>query len=395
VSTSERKARSPESSGGTTGAANLPEEDRVSPGGRENLPARVLVVDDETTVRQILVRKLTSLGYSCDTRDNGWAALDALRAQNYDLLLADIVMPEMSGVALMKDALRLCPDLAVILVTSVVEVKVAVDAVKQGAFDYISKPFSLEEVSVAVARALEKRRLLIENREYQKNLEHLVVQRTRQVKQALDLLQHTYQATLLALGTALDSREADSSGHSLRAARYATRIARRMKLSERQLLEIEQGALLHDIGKIGVPDALLRKPGRLSESEWVLMRRHPEIGFRILSRIKSLEGAARLVLHHHEKYDGTGYPGRLKNGEISLGARVFSIADALDCITSVRPFQAAASFEAAVDEIRRVSGSQLDPEIVNAFLQVPVNEWREMSHQVAAELRRDKPMAHA
>ncbi len=341
-------------------------------------PSRILIVDDEAVVREILARKLTSLGYSCECSESPHDAHRRLTSEEYDLLLVDVMMPGMGGVALLEEALAIRPDMAVILVTSVVDLELAVDSLKHGAYDYITKPFSFEEVTISVSRALEKRRLLIENRNYQRTLEEKVACRTQQLKEALQILQHTYDSTLLALGTALDSRDADTSGHSLRVTLYTARLARCFGLPELDRRVIQQGAALHDIGKIGVPDELLRKPGKLSEAEWVLMRQHPLIGYRILSGSKYLHGAAQLVLHHHEKYDGSGYPSGLRGDEISLGARIFAIADTLDCMTSNRPFQAAASFESARDEIIQASGIQFDPKMVEAFRSLPLDEWKDL-----------------
>jgi putative nucleotidyltransferase with HDIG domain len=354
-------------------------------------PARILVVDDEVIVREILIRKLSNLGYECHHAENGLAAVSMLSSAAYDLLVTDIMMPQMGGVALLREAQKLCPDIAVILVTSVVDLETAVAALKEGAYDYVTKPFSLEEVSISVARALEKRRLVMENRRYERTLEEQVASRTRQLKEAIDVLQHTYHSTLMALGTALDSRDADSDWHSLRVTLYTLRLARELDLPHAELRFIEHGALLHDIGKIGVPDALLRKPGPLTDDEWVLMRKHPEIGYRILSGIRFLQEAALLVMHHHERYDGTGYPAGLKGEEITLGARIFAVADTLDCMTSTRPFQTATSFEEAQAEISRVAGTQLDPGVVEAFLRIPLADWRDIRSVVASRLRSGQP----
>ncbi len=346
--------------------------------------ARILIVDDELIVREILARKLSSLGYSCDSSENGRDALARLKDEEFDLLLADVMMPGIGGIALLKEALGVRPEMAVILVTSVVDLEVAVESLKHGAYDYITKPFSLEEVTISVSRALEKRRLLIENRNYQRTLEERVACRTQQLKEALEILQETYDSTLLALGTALDSRDADTAGHSLRVTLYTARLARCFGLAEHELRVIQQGAALHDIGKIGVPDELLRRPGKLNDAEWVLMRRHPLIGYRILSGSKYLIGAAQLVLQHHEKYDGTGYPAGLKGDQISLSARIFSVVDTLDCMTSNRPFQAATSFESARDEIARAVGTQFDPKAVEAFLSLPLDEWKDLRANAAS-----------
>jgi response regulator RpfG family c-di-GMP phosphodiesterase len=351
-------------------------------------PARVLIVDDEVIVREVLSRKLASMGYACDCCENGRIALDLLAGTKFDLVLANVVMPEIGGVVFLKEAMGICPDVAVILVTSVVDIEVAVDALKDGAYDYITKPFSLEEVSISVSRALEKRRLLLENQNYQRNLEEQVASRTIQLKEALGVLEHTYYSTLIALSKALDSRDAGSDGHSLRVTLYTKRLAQHLGLSESEMRTIEHGVLLHDIGKIGIPDEMLRTQGKLSEEDWDLVRKHPEIGYRILSSIKFLKKGAQLVLHHHERFDGKGYPQQLKGNEIDLGARIFAVADALDDLTSNRPFQPATSFEDAIGEIEKMSGAQLDPELVKEFLKIPISEWKGIRHEFAANTKR-------
>ena len=351
-------------------------------------PVRILIVDDEAIVRDILSRKLVNLGYACESCDNGKDALALLAGKKFDLVLADVLISEVEGKPLLKEALRLRPDIAVILVTSVVDIEVAVDSLKDGAYDFITKPFSLEEVSISVSRALEKRRLLLENQNYQRTLEERVASRTGQLKEALGVLEHTYHSTLVALSKTLVSRDADSDGHTLRVTVYATSLARQLGMSESEIRTIEQGVLLHDIGKIGIPDALLRKPGELTPGEWELMKKHPEIGFRILSSIKFLKGAAQLVLHHHEQYDGNGYPQQLKGAEINVGARVFAIADALDDLTSDRKFQSSIDLEAAIHKIGEMAGAQLDPNFVNEFLKIPASRWKAIRDEVPSTTRR-------
>jgi putative two-component system response regulator len=369
-------------------AKNVVNQLSASPTESAYCPARILIVDGEVVAREILARKFASLGYSCECCDSGWTALDLLVRQRFDLVLADISMPEIEGVSFLKETLQICPDIAVILVTRIIDIEVAVDSLKDGAYDYITKPFSLERVSISVSRALEKRRLLLENQSYQRTLEEQVASRTRQLKEALGVLEHTYHSTLVALSKALDSRDAGSDGHSLRVTVYAIRLARQLGLSDMEIRSIEHGILLHDIGKIGIPDALLRKQGQLNESEWFLMRKHPEIGYRILSSIKFLKEAAQLVLHHHERYNGEGYPQQLKKDDINMGARIFAVADALDDLTSNRPFQPAITFEAAIQEIKKMAGAELDPKLVSEFLKIPVSEWKEICREVAANTKR-------
>jgi response regulator RpfG family c-di-GMP phosphodiesterase len=331
---------------------------------------------------------LLSIGYICESCDNSKDGLDLLATKNFDLVLADVLISEGDETPFLKEALRISPDAAVILVTSVVDIEVAVDALKDGAYDFIAKPFSLEEVSISISRALEKRRLLLENRNYQRTLEERVASRTSQLQEALGVLEHTYHSTLVALSKALDSRDADSDGHSLRVTVYSAILARQIGMSESEIRIIEQGVLLHDIGNIGIPDALLKKQGRLDPSEWELLKRHPEIGYRILSSIKFLKGAAQLVLHHHEQFDGNGYPQGLKGTEINPGARVFAIADALDNLTSSRQSQQVLSFEAAICKIETMAGAQLDPEFVSEFLKISAHRWEAIREEAAATTHR-------
>ncbi len=359
-----------------------------SPTGHFFRRAKILIVDDEVVIREILARRLSSFGYSCECCASGQMAIDLLAKGGFDLVLADILMPEIGGVALLKEALRVSPGIAVILLTSVVDIEVAVDALKEGAYDYIAKPFSFEQVSISVSQALEKRRLLLENQNYQRTLEEQVANRTRQVKEALEVLEQSYQSTLVALSRALDSRDAYSDGHSLRVTVYARRLAQGLNLSEVEIRTIEQGVLLHDIGKIGIPDELLQKPDDLVGLEWLLMHQHPEIGYRVLSSIKFLKGAAQVVLHHHERYDGNGYPQGLKGAQIHLGARIFAVADALDDLTANCKSHPSMNFESAVGEIKEMSGKQLDPDIVSEFLKVPVSAWKAMRREIAEKTKR-------
>jgi putative two-component system response regulator len=345
--------------------------------------ARILIAEDESLIRDLLHRRLSGLGYSCAVCCGGDDALRMLRESSYELLLAGILMPGIEGVRLLEEALAVCPDLAVILVAGSADIGAAVDSMKHGAYDYIAKPFQLNDISMSVSRALERRRLRMENQLHQRRLEEQVARRTSQLNEALETLRSTYDSTLRALGTAFDSREVDSAGHSLRIMMYASRIARHMGLDESMIRSVEQAALLHDIGKIGVPDHLLRKPGKLTEDEWLLVRKHPEIGYRILLGIHFLSTAATIVLHHQERFDGRGYPAGLRGEEIVLGARILAVADTLECITSERLFQYAQSFEAAQEEIMRVAASQLDPWVVNAFLQIPLSEFKAVREEVA------------
>jgi putative nucleotidyltransferase with HDIG domain len=274
-----------------------------------------------------------------------------------------------------------------------VDIDVALRAMRSGASDYLTKPFNLEQVRITVERTLEKRRLLIENREYQHNLEMKVEERTRElteknqeVQRLFVELQETYQTTLEALVQALDLRDTETQGHSLRVVEFTTEIAAELGIVEPELTEIRRGALLHDIGKIGIPDAILRKPAKLTPEEWEEMRRHPELGFQMLAGIRFLERPRQIVLSHQEKFDGSGYPRGLRGDAIPLGARVFAVADTFDAMTSTRPYRTGLPYEVARQEMIDWSGRQFDPSVVEAFLRIPAPRWTEIRLEVSRRI---------
>ena len=349
------------------------------------VPPGILVVDDEPAIRDLLCEGLKGQGYHCSVASNGHEALDHLKRQQCSLVLSDIDMPTMDGVRLLQRVKDAHPDVEVVMITGVVDVEVALRAMRMGANDYLTKPFNLEEVRLTVEKALEKRRLVLENREYQRDLESKVAERTvelvlkrREIEELFEKLQFSYETTLEALAAALDTRDTETQGHSMRVSEYTTVIARRMGVKDPELTEIRRGALLHDVGKIGIPDAVLRKPGKLTPEEWEEMRRHPEIGYRILSGIKFLEPSLPIVIAHQERFDGSGYPRGLRREEIPLGARIFAVVDTLDAMTSDRPYRKALPYENAREEIIRNSGIQFDPDVVQVFLSIPPEEWKAM-----------------
>jgi len=361
---------------------------------------RILIVDDEQIIREVLVERLTSLGYDCDTAANAAGALKKIRAAIYELVLSDISMPGGDGISLLRQIKSEQPTLDVIMVTGVVDVDTAVRSIRLGASDYLSKPFNLEEVVITVERTLEKRRLVNENLEYQLDLERRVDERTRELRQksdeverlylelkiAFEKINATYDTTLEALMEALDARDTETQGHSRRVAEYTVAVARRMGIQDPDLTQYRWGALLHDVGKIGIPDAILRKPGPLTADEWLVMMQHPELGRRILSSVKFLEGAVPIVFCHQERFDGSGYPRGLKGDEIPLGARIFAVVDCLDAMSMDRPYRVGTSYDRVKSELLKHSGTQFDPSVVATFLGIPPDEWDEINHRVMDDL---------
>jgi len=333
-----------------------------------NKNVSILVVDDEQLIRTALRDVLSSQGYDVAMAGSARAGLEALAGKGFELLLSDINMPGEDGVWLLGEVKERYPDMAVVMLTGVDDVKTAVGCLRKGASDYIKKPFRMDEVLGAVMNALDKRRLVLENRAYQRSLESMVRQRTKQLDQALEDLEFSYMATLEALIAALDAREHETQNHSRRVQLYTVGIARAYGISEERLGDVARGSLLHDIGKIGVSDNILLKPAKLTAEEWVDMRRHPEIGFEILRGIPYFENATRIVRYHHEKWDGTGYPFGIGGNDIPVEARLFAVADTFDAMTSDRVYRRAQPPANAVEELLRFSGTQFDPAVVTCFV---------------------------
>ncbi|HKP11483.1 MAG TPA: HD domain-containing phosphohydrolase [Blastocatellia bacterium] len=346
--------------------------------------SRILIIDDEPNVLSVL-DSLLGRTYDCKTATSALAALDHLKEENYDLVLSDIMMPGMTGLELVSEVQRLDPLMVVVLISGNLNIQSAIEAMRRGAYDYVTKPFDLMDVEAAVERALRHQRLLRSNYLYEQRLQELVHLRTNELtaanaslNQALEKLFMNYRATLRALATALEARDVETKGHSDRVVTFSLELGRKLGLSHGEMIALEQGALLHDIGKIGVRDSILLKRGPLTAEEWVEMREHINHGLRIVSGIDFLKGAAPVIGQHHEKYNGSGYPNGLRGDQIHINARIFAVADAVDAITSDRPYHKARSFEAALEELVRCAGAHFDPEIVKLFMSEPLSFWRDL-----------------
>lgn len=348
---------------------------------------RILVVDDEEAIREVVSTLLEARGYECSVVSNGRQALEKFQGEAFDLVLSDIVMPEMDGLKLLEQIQVHDPDVPVIMVTAMHDISIALEAIRAGAYDYILKPFEKDQIYMSVSRAIEHRRLVQENRSYQTDLEHLVAERTQQLSTALQDLEESYDYTLEALGGALDAKDAETEGHCQRVTAFTITIARAMGVQGVELRHIARGAFLHDIGKMGIPDHILRKPGPLTPEEREIMRQHSEIGYTVLERIPFLKEAAEIVLTHQECYDGSGYPRGLRGDDIPLGARIFAVADTLDAMISDRPYRKALPISAAREEIRRNSGTQFDPRIVQVFMSIPDRVWLELHENIGDPFR--------
>ena len=323
----------------------------------------ILIVDDEPVIRRMLHQKLANEGYECLEAGSADEALNKLSDNNQiALLISDMKMPGKSGMELLSEVKNLYPDTAVIMATAITETAIAIECMKQGAYDYLPKPFKLDEVVFSVWRALEKRRLQLENREYRQSLE-------AKVEVQAEKIRASFFNSITSLAYALDAKDGYTAGHSQRVSEMAVGIGIEMGLPQTLVEQIRLAGLVHDIGKIGIDGSILHKAGILSPSEREEMEKHPAIGEHILAPVIDDGEILSMVRNHHERWDGAGYPDRLASESIPLGSRVLALADTFDAMTSERPYRTARGTGYAIDEIRRCSGTQFDVAVVDAFFQ--------------------------
>jgi response regulator RpfG family c-di-GMP phosphodiesterase len=326
-------------------------------------PPVCLVVDDEPRLRQVILHLMRNDGFRCFEAGDGADALTVLEHTPVTLVLSDIRMPKMDGIELLRQVRARYPETAVMMLTAVADVESAVSCFAIGALDYLTKPFNLEEVRARVSQALERRRLVIENREYRARLEDKVAVQARR-------LEELFLASIQSLAEALEVKDPYTRGHSVRVSHYSAVIARTLGLDGEMLRQIELGGHVHDIGKIGVRESVLNKPGPLTPEEYEHIMSHPVVGWRILSPLLAeTPGALNIVRSHHERFDGRGVPDRLAGAAIPIEARIAAVADSLDAMSSGRPYRPAVpGWAEALDELRRHSGTQFDPDIIDAAL---------------------------
>jgi response regulator RpfG family c-di-GMP phosphodiesterase len=346
---------------------------------------RLRVVDDDAAVRDVIGVLLREEGSLPTLVDGAEAGLAAARKEEFPLVISDMKMPGKGGDWLLEQLRETRPDTAVIMLTAFGDTEAAVECLRKGATDYLLKPPKVTDLIRAIERALAKRRLELARQRYRRSLEKRVRDRTAELQQALQDLEATYGTTLWALVAALDAREHEVSNHSQRVVRYTLAIAKRMGIAEQDLPDIGRGALLHDIGKIGISDSILLKPGKLTDDEWQEMRKHPRIGHEILKAIPFLGVPADIVLSHQERYDGRGYPRGLAGEAIPLGARIFAIADTFDAMTSDRPYRKKTTIDAARAEIARCAGTQFDQRCADAFLTIPGADLEDLARPTSEQ----------
>ena len=368
-------------------AAKPKADSRISTSAGARAVGRILVVDNEEHVRSILGAIFRREGYEIHYAASGHNAVRSLQDDSIDVVLTEVAMRDGSGIDLIERVAVEHPGLPVIVVSTVHDIRTAVDSMRRGAYDYVVKPFERDHLIAVVQRAMEHSRSHRINLTYQKNLENMVRGRTEMLCQAIEDLEHSYDITLEALGDALDLKDSETEGHSKRVTAYTIALARAIGIGPAEIKVIARGAFLHDIGKMAIPDEILRKPAKLTAAEQDLMREHCIRGYNILCKIPFLSDASDIVLSHHEQFAGAGYPRGLHGAEIPIGARIFAISDALDAITSDRPYRKARSFDVAREEILRCSGTQFDPSVIEAFLKIPGELWQELRAEINGQNR--------
>lgn len=331
--------------------------------------AKVLIVDDEPLVCESISRKLQENGLATVSVTDGNQAIEELKKECFDLALLDIRMPQKSGLEILAEIKTQYPDIAVIIVTILADIDIAIGCMKKGAYDFIIKPIDFDILLLSIERALEKRRLTLENKRYQLYLEQKVKEQTERIREL-------FLNSIRSLAYALEAKDVCTSGHSQRVTETAINIAKAMGFDETRLEKINIAGTLHDIGKIGIPEEILNKPGKLEKHEYDIVKTHPEVGERILRSVITDEEILRAIRHHHERYDGKGYPDRLSNDQIPEAARILAVADAYDAMTSDRPYRKAMTHLQACTELEKEKGLQFDPEVVTTFLKTVTSKLK-------------------
>ncbi|UCE19756.1 MAG: response regulator [Gemmatimonadota bacterium] len=335
-----------------------------------NEKKRILIVDDESCVRELLVHFLNNKGYDCIQAENAQCALNILHQKNIPIIISDIRMPGLDGIGFLQEVKQKEPFTEVIMATALTETSTAVEAMRQGAYDYVVKPFDLKTVETSVRRAFERRQLLIENKEYHDRLEEKVQEKTSELVEKNTQLRLLFLNTIQSLVQTLEAKDKYTEGHSRRVAEMSSLMAKRLRFSDEDVEKLRLAGILHDIGKIGVREACLNKPGTLTEAESEEIKQHPLISERILTPIEELQEILADIRHHHERYDGNGYPHGLRGVDIPLGARILAVADSYDAMTSDRPYRPALTADKALDELEVNAGKQFDPQLIKVFIEL-------------------------
>ncbi|MGO9409394.1 MAG: HD domain-containing phosphohydrolase [Spirochaetia bacterium] len=335
-------------------------------------PPRILVLEDQTEIRSLITAMLKIRGFVADTAATLAEARSLVAGASYDMYFLDVNLPDGSGLSLAEESTT---SPLVVVITGCSDIQTAVQAIRDGAIDFITKPFTVGDFLQRLDRAIEEFRNRANMRYYARALENLVVVKANELSQTSRQLDEVRDSTVAALGAALNLKDHETSDHCRRVSENSVRLGETLSLSAFELQNLKWGAYLHDVGKIGIPEQILLKPGDLTKEERAVVERHPLMGWTMLQGIDFLSYATDVVLSHHERFDGTGYPNKLAGTDIPLHARIFAVMDALDAMTSERPYRPAIAFAKACHELARQAGTQFDPEILEIFQRAPAQTW--------------------
>jgi putative nucleotidyltransferase with HDIG domain len=330
--------------------------------GKEN----ILVVDDEDSVRHLLGRLLKMNKYQCILAANAEEARKVLLDQNIDLILCDVKMPGESGMDFIRFVNAKYPNIAVLMVTAIDDSETAKEALKIGVYGYMIKPFKTSEVLINIANALRRRELEIHNRLQRENLEKMVQERTYALQNALRDLQQVLKSTIQAMALAVESRDPYTAGHQRRVADLAHAIAKEIGLPENVIEGVRMAGIIHDLGKISIPAEILSKPVKLTDIEFSLIKTHPQVGYEILKGIAFPWPIAKVMIQHHERMNGDGYPRGISGDDIVIEARIIGVADVVEAMASHRPYRPALGIDKALEEISNNKGILYDSDVVDA-----------------------------
>jgi len=343
---------------------------------------KVLIIDENEKRSKHLAHFLSGLSLNVATSFSFSEAFNSLlKHDKFSLIIASLTSFNSNNIKILHSIKKISPHLSVVVLSKLDNPQLAISLIKQGLIDNIAMPNNLAQIYASIRSELRKINLIKEKENFLRNLKKLSLEHSSNIKKALEL-ENIYNTTIENLMTALDLRDVETLGHSQTVAKYSNVLAEILGIRNKTILNnIRKGALLHDIGKIAIPDSILKKPGRLSSYEWEKIRLHPSLGFGLIKEIKLLKEAGHIILFHHERYDGNGYPKGLRKENIPLEARIFSLADALDAITSHRPYRKERNFEIAKEEIKKNSRSQFDPKVVDAFCSLDLEKWQKIKFE--------------
>lgn len=337
---------------------------------------KILVVDDDEAILRLVSMIIKRRRLACDTAAGISAARLFMEKNRYDIIFLDLTLPDGSGIDLLEERLNFNTNAVVVIITGDQALDTAVQVIRRGAYDFISKPFGLTLFEERLAKVVEEWHSRVRYQYYQNHLEGLVGAMTDKLLQTSEQIDRIYDMTVAALGAALDLRDPETEEHCWRVSENSVLLGTALGLSQENLRNLKWSAYLHDIGKIGIPEHVLSKRSELTGEEMELVKVHPVLGFKMISNIDFLKGATDVVLFHHEKYDGSGYPYGLKGADIPLAARIFAIIDTMDAMIYDRPYRKALPFSRFVEEIKRQAGKHFDPELVQKFIEFPEIAWR-------------------